>query len=79
MAAVARSGGQIGARVVVSRDLRVSQRSRTLSPTCWDLLGDAAVPDVSAARLELVEEARSQLSGSARQRFDKALAYAERV
>ena len=29
--------------------------------------------------MALVEEARTQLTGSARQRFDAALAYAERV
>jgi pyruvate,water dikinase len=44
-----------------------------------DLLNDDGQRDLSAARMALVEEARARLTGSARQRFDAALAYAERV
>jgi pyruvate,water dikinase len=44
-----------------------------------DLLNDDGHRDLSAARLALVEEARTRLTGYARQRFDAALAYAERV
>ena len=44
-----------------------------------DLLSDDGLPDLSAARAALVEEARTQLTGAARRRFDAALAYAERV
>jgi pyruvate,water dikinase len=43
-----------------------------------DLLSDGQ-RDLSAARMTLVEEARAQLTGAARRRFDAALAYAERV
>ena len=44
-----------------------------------DLLSDDGQRDLSTARVALVEEARTQLTGSARQRFDAALAYAERM
>jgi pyruvate,water dikinase len=44
-----------------------------------DLLNDDGQRDPSAARVALVEEARARLTGSGRERFDAALAYAERV
>lgn len=45
-----------------------------------DLVEDASPVDVSARRKQLVAEARAQLSEPAgRERFDRALAYAERV
>ena len=44
-----------------------------------NLLSDDGQRDLSTARVALVEEARAQLTGPARQRFDAALAYAERV
>ena len=45
-----------------------------------DLIEDASPVDVAARRKQLVAEARAQLSEpAARERFDRALAYAERV
>lgn len=56
----------------------LAERPHLVTDMLADLLrGDERDP--SAARLALVEEARAQLTGPARHRFDAALAYAERV
>jgi rifampicin phosphotransferase len=57
----------------------VADQPQLVADLIADLLSDDRPRDLSAARLVLVEEARTQLSGPARQRFDAALAYAERV
>lgn len=57
----------------------VADQPHLVADLIADLLNDDAPRDLSAARVALVEEARAQLTGSARQRFDAALAYAERV
>lgn len=57
----------------------LADRPHLVAELIADLLGGAGQRDVSGARLALVEEARSRLTGAARQRFDAALAYAERV
>ena len=57
----------------------VADQPHLVADLIADLLSDDGQRDLSAARVALVEEARTQLTGSARQRFDAALAYAERV
>jgi rifampicin phosphotransferase len=57
----------------------VADQPHLVADLIADLLSDDGPRDLSAARVALVEEARTQLTGSARQRFDTALAYAERV
>ena len=57
----------------------VAEQPHLVADLIADLLSDDPPRDVSTARLALVEEARTQLTGAARQRFDAALAYAERV
>src|SRR5262245_1735550 len=57
----------------------VADQPHLVADLIADLLSDDGRRDLSAARLALVEEARAQLTGPARQRFDAALAYAERV
>ena len=57
----------------------VADQPHLVADLIADLLSDDGPRDLSAARVALVEEARTQLTGSARQRFDAALAYAERV
>lgn len=57
----------------------VADQTHLVADLIADVLIDDRPCDLSAARVALVEEARTQLTGSARQRFDAALAYAERV
>jgi pyruvate,water dikinase len=57
----------------------VAEQPHLVADLIADLLSDDGPRDQSAARVALVEEARAQLTGSARHRFDAALAYAERV
>jgi pyruvate,water dikinase len=57
----------------------VADQPHLVADLIADLLIDDGQRDLSAARVALVEEARTRLTGSARQRFDAALAYAERV
>lgn len=57
----------------------VCEQPHLVADIISDLLSDESPRDVSAARVTLRDEARRQLTGSARQRFDAALAYAERV
>jgi pyruvate,water dikinase len=57
----------------------VADQPHLVADLIADLLSDDGPRDVSAARAALVEEARTQLTGAARQRFETALAYAERV
>jgi pyruvate,water dikinase len=57
----------------------VADQPQLVANLIADLLNEDGHGDRSAARLALVEEARTQLTGSARERFDTALAYAERV
>jgi pyruvate,water dikinase len=57
----------------------VADQPHLVADLIADLLSDDGQRDLLAARAALAEEARRQLSGSARQRFDAALAYAERV
>ena len=57
----------------------VADQPQLVADLIADHLNDDGQRDQSAARLALVEEARTRLTGSARQRFDAALAYAERV
>jgi len=57
----------------------VADQPHLVADLIADLLSDDGRRDLSTARVALVEEARTQLTGAARQRFDAALAYAERV
>ena len=57
----------------------VAEQPQLVADSIADFLSDEAQSDLSGARLALAEEARRQLTGPARQRFDAALAYAERV
>ena len=57
----------------------VADQPHLVADLIADLLNDNKPHDLSAARAALAEEARTQLTGPARQRFDAALAYAERV
>jgi pyruvate,water dikinase len=57
----------------------VADQPHLVADLIADLLSDNGPRDLSAARAALAEEARTQLTGSSRQRFDAALAYAERV
>jgi len=57
----------------------VADQPHLVADLIADFLSDDGQRDLSAARVALVEEARAQLTGPARQRFDAALAYAERV
>ena len=57
----------------------VADQPQLVADLIADLLSDDEPRDLSAARLALIEEARAQLAGLARERFDAALAYAERV
>ena len=57
----------------------VADQPQLVADLIADHLNDDGQRDLSAARVALVEEARTRLTGSARQRFDAALAYAERV
>lgn len=57
----------------------VAERPHLVADAIADLLIGEGTVDQRAARTALVEEARAQLTGAARQRFDGALAYAERV
>jgi rifampicin phosphotransferase len=57
----------------------VADQPHLVADLIADLLSDDGPRDLSPARVALVEEARTQLTASARQRFDAALAYAERV
>jgi pyruvate,water dikinase len=57
----------------------VADQPHLVADLIADLLTDDGPRDLSAARVALVEEARTQLTGTARQRFDTALAYAEHV
>ena len=57
----------------------VADQPHLVADLIADLLNDDGPRDVSTARAALVEEARTRLTGTARQRFDAALAYAERV
>ena len=57
----------------------VADQPQLVADLIADLLHDDGQRDRSAARLALIEEARTQLTGPARQRFDAALRYAERV
>jgi len=57
----------------------VADQPHLVADLMADLLNDDGQRDLSTARVALVEEARTRLTGSARQRFDAALAYAERV
>jgi pyruvate,water dikinase len=57
----------------------VADQPQLVADLIADLLSEDGQRDLSAARVALVKEARTRLTGSARQRFDAALAYAERV
>ena len=57
----------------------VAEQPHLVADLIADLLSDERWCDLSAARVALVKEARSQLTGPARRRFDAALEYAERV
>jgi rifampicin phosphotransferase len=57
----------------------VADQPQLVADLIADLLSQDGQRDLSAARVALVKEARTRLTGSARQRFDAALAYAERV
>ena len=57
----------------------VADQPHLVADLIADLLSDDGQRDLSTARVALVEEARTQLTGAARRRFDAALAYAERV
>lgn len=57
----------------------VADQPHLVTDLIADLLSDKGRRDLSASRVTLVEEARARLTGLARQRFDAALAYAERV
>jgi phosphohistidine swiveling domain-containing protein len=57
----------------------VAEQPHLVADLIADLLSDDGQRNLSTARTALVEEARTQLTGAARQRFDAALAYAERV
>ena len=57
----------------------MADQPHLLADLIADLLSDEGQRDLSAARVALVEEARTRMTGSSRQRFDAALAYAERV
>lgn len=57
----------------------VSEEPQLMADAIADLLGDDSAHDLSATRQALTVEARKQLTGAALQRFDTALAYAERV
>ena len=57
----------------------VAEQPQLVADSIADLLSDDGQGDRSGARRALAEEARGQLTGPARQRFDAALAYAERV
>jgi pyruvate,water dikinase len=57
----------------------VAEQPHLVADAIADLLSNDGHRDLSAARVALVGEARAQLTGPARQRFDAALAYAERV
>lgn len=57
----------------------VREQPHLLADVIADLLGADAAPDLSMARAAIRDEARTQLTGAALQRFDTALAYAERV
>ena len=57
----------------------VADQPQLVADSIADLLSDDGQGDLSGARRALAEEARAQLTGPARHRFDAALAYAERV
>ncbi len=57
----------------------VAEQPHLVADLIADLLRDDGPRDLLTARAALIEEARTRLKGSARQRFDAALAYAERV
>lgn len=57
----------------------LAERPHLVTDMLADLLRGDERRDQSRDRLALIEEAQAQLSGPARQRFDTALAFAERV
>jgi phosphohistidine swiveling domain-containing protein len=57
----------------------LADRPHLVTDLLADLMDGDRHPDPSSGRLALVEDARAQLTGAARERFDAALAYAERV
>lgn len=57
----------------------VSEQPQLLADAIADVLSENPSPDLSVARQALREEARMRLTGPRLQRFDAALAYAERV
>ena len=69
---LSRAGRSTAARCSISRRTR-----GRCSDAHW--AGTLSRSPLSTARAALAEEARTQLTGAARQRFDAALAYAERV
>ena len=57
----------------------VSEQPQLVADLLADVISDEAPRDLSAARLACVGAARARLSGANRERFDAALAYAERI
>lgn len=57
----------------------VREQPHLVADVIADLLGGEVAQDFSAARAAIRDEARTQLTGTALQRFDAALAYAERI